>query len=373
MVKRIILILLCTIPMLSISAGTDASGEAKTGAMAFYGTLTSASGASGITGALLGDTAITGEGFQMIYSASASPSLSYSSSSLKIDLEGKLEAMRMAGRSILAFSLEKAGMRFRLPSFGGRKMTITIGKEPISWGLGTYYRAGDVLVPISRNEKAGVSDSRSIWLAEVSQSLPGGFAFDIAASLPLPSDITVAEGGITAIESGRTAIGATVRKTFQDSWLKSLHAFYSYSEENIHKAAIAADLSLYFDITLGAESSFRSKEDARCVINMVRMFSAETETASIPIGLHISGELDFWNRKHEACISLSISPDDRTSLYFSIINAFDSKEYRGLAANASSSLLLMDNLLMETSLVYSYNRIINAHSGAISASMKASF
>ena len=125
------------------------------------------------------------------WNMSVNPYITYSENTMKAEIRGDITYTKINHSNVLSLSLKRADFRFRIPGYGGKKMTITAGLSPISWGLGTYYRIGDVLLEdFSQNAQAGVNDSRNIWLFSLSQSLGNDFSFDAAISLPLSAKVS---------------------------------------------------------------------------------------------------------------------------------------------------------------------------------------
>lgn len=364
MVRKALSLLFVLSLVFPLIAGVEVGGELDLMGMYFDGSL-DPSKLNGSFSSLSYDSLLLSESAiydkaMAIYSAAGNVSVNASFSGVKAEAKGSYAFYSMDGSSGSEFSIDKANIRFRIPSFGGKKITITAGKAPISWGLGYYYRVGDVLFDSSmHNKEAGTSDSRNIWLLEASQSLGGGFAGDIAFSIPL--------------ESQKARIGATLRKSFSNKYFKGIYGYYSYSEGNIHKAALALDMNLYFDITAGVESQFRSEKDARGVINLMHQYSFETEMNTYSLGLYLSSELDFYEDAYNILFALSFAPTSRTTIALSATNEFTSKDYKGILANLSIEFLVLDGVKLESGMIYSYNKLLAKNSYAGFVGLESSF
>lgn len=360
MVKKLSVLLLAAMIAASQVSASDYELGAALDMMGlfFKGTLTGMD-ISSFDDALLGDSLLQEDKYIPLYTSDVKASLKASSSALKGELKGSISFAKMDGYpSTPSASLEKANIKFRFPSPFKRMMTVTVGKAPISWGLGSYYRVGDVLLSsLSHNERAGESDSRNIWLFEISQNFGSGFAADAALSIPLEEQVL----------SG----GLTLRKTFSSDFLKGIYGFYSYNENNVHTAAAAADISMYFDITLGIQSSFRGYDDYRAAINMMKQYSIEGESSSCSIGLYLSSELDFYKKQYELMSALSATPGERTSVYLALINRFSDSAYKGLLCQASLEFLAVDGVKFKAGGIYSYNNKLSANSFAGFIGMEA--
>ncbi len=265
------------------------------------------------------------------YSAAPYLQVSYSSSALKADFRGTYTIQGVDAASSGdpgVFSLDKAYFKFRFPGLLGKRLTVTAGLAPISWGLGYYYRAGDVLFedPII-NTDAGTYAERQLWLVSINQPLGAGFNIDFAF-LPALGETTNEKFGIL------------LRKDFGATTLKEMKAAYAYALDGTHKAAIVADLFLYFDITLGVESSFSSSSDVRIVANAMKQFSLESETHSCPLTVFASSQLDFFAACYSVAGGVSFGVNDRLTVSANGLGRFsDSSEAWGLGVGGEMVLV----------------------------------
>lgn len=289
------------------------------------------------------------------FTASAIPYYTFSNQQFKGELRGELKLINTRDITNFTLTLKRADIRFRLPSFNNKKMTITVGRSPISWGLGSYYRIGDVLLDgMSKNQKAGVTDDRNIYLISASQSLGGGFNMEVALSLPLPSTVTFNEYGSKIENSEKLAIGAKLKKSFDSKTIKSFVAFASYNEDKVTSLAAALDVAMYFDVTMGVESKLRSSNDIRAAINITKLYSIEGELSSMSLGLYLAGEADFYNKTYEACTALSLTPNERLTLYIALENKFSNTGYVSLTLTPSLNFTITESVKLEASAIYSY-------------------
>jgi len=364
MVKKALSLLLLSLSIFALSAADcDFYGSLDLSGIWFNGTLTGApsslDASSSFDSLLLGSGKLPIDSYLDCYSGIVKAGMRVSDSAIKAEVRGAFSYYKLLSQNDVTPSLEKAYIKFRFPSFNNKKLTIAAGKAPLSWGLGTYYRIGDVLLDLKSNDKAGESVDRNIWLLSMSQSIGNGWAFDAALSMPL--------------EEQKKAAGLTIRKTLDNDFLKSIHGFYSYSEGNVHRASLAFDISLYFDITGGVESRFRGADDYRAVINLMRQYSIESETSSCTIGLYLSSELDFYESEYNIFSALSIAPTDRISIYLALTNKFKDDGYRGLLTNANISFLAVDGVKINIGGIYSYNNKIEKHSFGCFVALESSF
>ncbi len=294
----------------------------------------------------------------MSYLANGYAGIKASSSAMKAELKGSFSVSNIAS---LSFSLDKANVRARFPSFGSNKLTLMIGKAPISWGIGYYYRIGDVMLDktYSHNLEAGVSDSRNMWLLHLSQGLGAGFSSDIAFSIPLEGQIE--------------RVGANIKKNFSSDYIKEIILYYSYDKEKNHKAALAFDLFAFFDITLGLESSFRTSDDIRCAINFMKPFAISTEEKSYSFVFYLASNLDFHEEQYNVFSALTFSPNQRTSLMLSLENGFSNGGYENTTIGLSLSFLALDELKAKCALAYNYYDASKTNSVAGTIKMEASF
>ena len=309
-----------------------------------------------------------------IFYATVSPYYNFSDQDLKGEVKGEITYTNTKDLSIISLSLKRADFRFRLPSFNGKKMTIVAGRSPISWGVGTYYRIGDVLLDnLSKNEKAGSNDSRNIWLLSASQSLGSGFSIDVATSLPLSTSINFTQYGSTIEKTEKLAIGTKIKKSFNLDTLKSVQVSASYNEDKIASLAAAFDIALYFDITTGIETKFRSCKDIRYVINMMKLYNIEGEINTYSIGLYLAGELNFYSSLYESFFALSFTPAERINLYLALTNQFSDTDFVSLMLTPSISVVISNSVKLEVAGIYNYQKISDTNLFGASLSLKASF
>lgn len=289
------------------------------------------------------------------FTASVTPYYTFSNQQFKGELRGELKLINTRDITTFTLTLKRADIRFRLPSFNNNKMTITVGRSPISWGIGSYYRIGDVLLDdMSKNQTAGVTDDRNIYLISASQSLGGGFNLDVAISLPLPYEVKFDQFGSTIKNTEKLAIGVKLKKSFDFKTIKSIVAFASYNEDKVTSLAAALDVAMYFDVTMGVESKLRSSNDIRAAINITKLYSIEGELSSISLGLYLAGEADFYNKTYEACTALSLTPNERLTLYIALLNKFSNTGYVRLTLTPSLNFTITESVKLEASVIYSY-------------------
>lgn len=361
MVRRpISLLVAMLLPFLVFASEAEVGAQVDMCASAFKGTLTGMD-LSSVSNAFLGSAGRTFDDTILeVYSASVSPYASFSAASLKGEAKGSIAFSKVGdAQPATSFSLDKAYAKFRFPSFGGRKMTVTFGKAPVSWGVGYYYRIGDVLLPFGATSRCGDGEGRSVWLVEASQGFGSGFSGDVAATIPL--------------EGGTKSVGATVRKSFSNPVMKEVLGFYSYSEEAGHRVALALDLSAYFDMTVGIESRIEgSAVSHRFAGNLMKQYSFETEESSVSVGVYLSGEANLQDKAYETMCSVSVSPSDRADLNLSVVNSFVDGSYMGVVSSLSSSFVVSNGVKASLLCLYGYNNALDGHSFAASLSFEAS-
>lgn len=302
------------------------------------------------------------------WNMSVNPYITYSENAMKAEIRGDITSTKINDSNVLSLSLKRADFRFRLPSFDGKKMTITVGLSPISWGLGTYYRIGDVLLEdFSQNEQAGVNDSRNIWLISFSQSLGNDFSFDAAISLPLSAKVSFIQNSTIIEPSQKLATGIKVKKSFKDNTLKALNLYASLNEDKDVRLATAFDLSLYFDITTGFETRLRSNRDLLFAINMMKLYSIETEMNSYQVGLYLASQLDFYKEKYSLCSAITFTPNERLSLYLSLTTTFSNSGFEELLVAPSLSFIFTDDVKLEVSGGYKSKENIFVSSAGLKA------
>ncbi|MGN0906176.1 MAG: hypothetical protein ACI4NM_03430 [Bullifex sp.] len=310
--------------------------------------------------------------FSPAYTSLVTTGYQYQSSSVRSDIRVALGFTKIKDTYSAHLSLERADFRFRIPSFGGRKMTVTAGFSPVSWGIGAFYRTGDVLLPgFTRNEEAGKSDSRNVWLVSATQSFGGGFAADAAITLPLPSSVTINETGTVMSTSQKLTFGTTLRKNISSGPVKSIHIYGSVNEDRKGMLAAAIDAYLWADITAGVETCFRSVNDFRATVNMMKMFTPDGETLSLTIGTYLAGEADFHDSEYELTAAVSLSDGMRLTLSLSAVNFFRTSGYIGTLTTLSASMLIIENCKLEAAFIQNHEPSADLY--ALSITLRAGF
>ena len=161
-----------------------------------------------------------------------------------------------------SYSLERAYTKFKLSIFEDKKTTFTLGKAPISWGKGYYYRVGDVIVSDSLGtNKIGETFSRDIWLITVDQNFLPLFSVSIGYSLPL--------------ENQNRIVGLKLSRDFSIDLFKEIYLYYGYDiTQEKHKVSLALDGTLYFDYILGLEFSHSTSNNLLLVLNILKNYGS---------------------------------------------------------------------------------------------------
>ncbi len=244
-----------------------------------------------------------------------------------------------------SWTLDKAFVRFRIPSFNDSKMTFIVGKSPVSWGMGNLYRGGDILFsnPIS-NDEAGTDVEKNLWLVSVSQPILG---------------FTVNLSFVPVLESQceNEKVGIMVRKDLDNEFLKEIRGAYVYeftAEES--RASLLVDSHLWLDLNICVESRFRDEEDFRLVANAMKMFSIETPRRSLSLTFYISGQADLYCDLYDLSEVASVDITDRTSLTLMNTNSWEGNDfdYNGATAIISTSTRIADGVDLNLYGAYCY-------------------
>ncbi len=285
-------------------------------------------------------------------------SLSYTESKgdMKGEVKGKVSYSALLGeaadtlssfssadfRSVMSFSIEKAYMKFRFPLLNSkRKTTVTVGKAPVSWGKGYWYRTGDVLLESEyTNDEAGVSTSRSLWALLLEQGFPAGITMKLGYSIPL--------------ERQKSIIALNLSKTLDTSFLKGAYLSYAYrcEDENRHRLSLSLDGTLFFDFTAGVETLFRDRDDFSLALNLLRQFPIETETAGHTLGLYLCGRYSFHERSGEAMFTLTYDVTERLTSTLSGVLPFTSERVLTLTLSPSVEFTVNDYATVKASGIF---------------------
>lgn len=281
----------------------------------------------------------------MLKNGDADPSVSYmfspylnvlytSQNAFRSELKASASVVNASGlvRSV-SFSLDKAYVRFRIPTFGNLKLTTIAGKTPVGWGIGQLYRGGDILFekPLS-NSEAGVDVENTLWVLSLSQSLGNGLSVEFAF-VPAVGDVP------------NERFGALVKKSFLDGiaadYLKEVRLAYVYESkaDDSHRASVLMDMNLFVDMNVCIESRFRDSKDVRLVVNAMRAFAIDTELSSHTLTAYVSYQGDFHEGSHDLCGYLSFDATDRLSIALVQLNSWKNDSYTfGCALSSSLSV-----------------------------------
>lgn len=235
-----------------------------------------------------------------------------------------------------SFSLDKAYVRFRIPTFGDLKLTTVAGKAPVSWGIGQLYRGGDILFgkPLS-NSEAGVDVENTIWVLSLSQSLGNGLSVDLAF-VPAVEDIPNERFGVLVKKSLSGAVS---------DYIKEIRTAYVYEPKasDSHRASVLMDANLLVDLNVCVESRFRSAKDIRLVANAMRAFSIDTELSSHALTTYVTYQGDFYEGSHDLCAYVSFDATERLSLAVVQSNSWKNDAYT-FGCTLSSSLAVANGV-----------------------------
>lgn len=290
-------------------------------------------------------------GWVSAYVAEPRFSVLFSSEDLKAEAEGTYMFFRSTdekAEELLShtlkkgFNLEKAYVKFRFPSFNDGMMSLTAGRIPVSWGMGSYYRIGDTLfLDDFSNEEIGKDKGRSTWIVSASQSFGDIVKADIAFVPPFDTD------------TGKEKLAAMLSASFDDRFFKEARVSYSYDFSNVHKASALIDMNLFLDVVLGVESTFSAPDDAKALINISKSFSVEAEDGnSYPMNVFLCSLLDFEAGKYHLLPAYTVGIGSRTSVSLFAPLEFGSAGF-GYALGASASFLMVDGVDIKCSVSYS--------------------
>ncbi len=286
-----------------------------------------------------------------------------SGSTMKGEVKGKASFSSLVGkasdalsssvslRDMKSLSLEKAYVKFRFPLFSERrKTTFTVGKAPVSWGKGYYYRVGDALLETEyENEKPGEKTERNIWLLGLEQNFGGGFVITAGYSMPLEKQMSIA--------------AVNMRKSVGSEFLKEAYISYAYRFDSGKKNRLALyfDGTLFFDYVIGGETTFSCSDDFSLVLNLMKRFSILTADESHTLGLCMAGKYSRLSAEGEVMMSLSYDISERldgalfSSLSISeneIVSLFSSLSLTAVISDfteAELSLFLLKDMLQNES------------------------
>lgn len=235
-----------------------------------------------------------------------------------------------------SLSLDKAYVRFRVPTFGNLKLTTVAGKAPVSWGIGQLYRGGDILFEKSlSNSEAGVDVENTIWVLSLSQSLGNGLFVDFAF-VPAVEDLPNERFGVLVRKSLSGAVS---------DYIKEIRTAYVYEPKasDSHRASVLMDVNLLVDLNVCVESRFRSAKDIRLVANAMRAFSIDTELSSHTLTAYVSYQGDFYEGSHDLCEYVSFDATERLSLAVVQSNSWKADAYT-FGCTLSSSFAVADGV-----------------------------
>lgn len=257
--------------------------------------------------------------------------LSYSEAAVKSEIKFHFDIDKDLFASTTKIVLDKAYVRFRVPTFENKKLTMVAGKAPVSWGMGQLYRGGDLLFSSTlSNVEAGVDVENNTWVVSVSHPLFTSTSLDLAF-VPAVEDIKCEK------------VGALFKFSPQADFLKEIRLSYVYSDSQ-HQASALVDMNLYFDINVAVETAFRASDDFRVVANLYKAFSIETDYESHSLNLYLSYQGDFYNETQDLTVVLSYALTDRTSITAYQSNSWTSGNYTQLSGSLYSTTNLANGV-----------------------------
>ncbi len=265
------------------------------------------------------------------YSFSPYLQFSYSANSIKSEMKFHFDVTNLGSLASNAVVLDKAYVRFRIPTFNTYKLTVIAGKAPISWGMGQLYRGGDLLFSSAlSNTEAGSDTENTLWVVSLSHPLFADASIDLAF-VPAVEDVEYEK------------VGALFKFSPQLELLKEFRLAYVYSDSK-HKASALLDFNLYFDINVAFETAFRTSTDFRVVANLYKAFSLETELDSHTLSFYLSYQADFYEKTHDLSAVLSYAITDRTTITLLQSNSWTSGKYTELAGALYSTSVLANGV-----------------------------
>ncbi len=215
------------------------------------------------------------------------------------------------GSTIISYLvLDTAYARLCVPTFGSNKLTIVVGKAPISWGIEQIYRGGDL---ISSKSLLRQDSENNFWFFSISHPIFANSSIDITY-LPAIEDVK------------KDKVSTLFRYSPSLEILKEIRLSYVYSDST-HKASALIDLNLYFDINIAVESSFRNTNDFRIMANLYKTVTIAKEYENHALNLYLSYLGDFLNEAHDLSAVFSYNITDRTSITVVESNSWLSNQY----------------------------------------------
>lgn len=270
-------------------------------------------------------------------------------------------------------TLSKAYVKARLPWFNGFSARMNAGKQPVSWGYGLFYNAGDLIFgsdPVNQKQRADTSFSytsvkiKSDLSDEIKKSLlensnsslnfsnqnMSSFSFSSSSlsdlriasdwafcfAAPISKIITIEAIVLPPIDSALNGsfgrFGSRAQFKIDSVVIENMEGgFISSDKMNTNELYLALDGTIFFDYNICSSVKFEDefvKDEWQISTSLCKNFTIRGDTQEQTLMIRAESLIKPLENDFGIFGFLSYSPTETTSFAFSYINSKTSEDER---------------------------------------------
>lgn len=265
-------------------------------------------------------------------------------------------------------TLSKAYVKARLPWFNGFSARMNAGKQPVSWGYGLFYNAGDLIFgsdPVNQKQRADTSfsftsvalksnDDYSALAGTVGQSAAlssgttGALSSSSLSDLRIASDwafcfvapiskiVTIEAIALPPIDSALNGssgrFGSRAQFKIDSVVIENMEGgFISSDKMNTNELYLALDGTIFFDYNICSSVKFEDefvKDEWQISTSLCKNFTIRGDTQEQTLMIRAESLIKPLENDFGIFGFLSYSPTETTAFAFSYINSKTSEDER---------------------------------------------
>lgn len=265
-------------------------------------------------------------------------------------------------------TLSKAYVKARLPWFNGFSARMNAGKQPVSWGYGLFYNAGDLIFgsdPVNQKQRADTSfsftsvalksnDDYSALAGTVGQSAAlssgttGALSSSSLSDLRIASDwafcfvapiskiVTIEAIALPPIDSALNGssgrFGSRTQFKIDSVVIENMEGgFISSDKMNTNELYLALDGTIFFDYNICSSVKFEDefvKDEWQISTSLCKNFTIRGDTQEQTLTFRAESLIKPLKNDFGIFGFLSYSPTETTAFAFSYINSKNSEDER---------------------------------------------
>ncbi len=262
-------------------------------------------------------------------------------------------------------TLSKAYVKARLPWFNGFYARMNAGKQPVSWGYGLFYNAGDLIFgsdPVNQKQRADTSFSfssvkiKNLLLENSNSSLNfsnqnmSSFSFSSSSlsdlriasdwafcfAAPISKIITIEAIVLPPIDSALNGsfgrFGSRAQFKIDSVVIENMEGgFISLDKMNTNELYLALDGTIFFDYNICSSIKFEDvfvKDEWQISTSLCKNFTIRGDTQEQTLTFRAESLIKPLENDFGIFGFLSYSPTETTSFAFSYINSKTSEDER---------------------------------------------